>query len=200
MLEAIYYGCVVLLEVPSGYLSDLVGRRVTLIASSLTALCSYLVFFFANDFFLLMIAQGLLAAHISFKSGTDSALLFKSLAMRNRESEIGDELARAQRFGLFATAIAALFGGLIGGYNLALPYVLSAIAALAALLLSIKFVEPYKSKGSLAKPVFDQVGEIIVASEKTSIVLVVFIWHRHFYFSACSIRVFSALYQITIFK
>ena len=161
MLEAIYYVCVVLLEVPSGYLSDLLGRRVTLVASSLCALCSYLVFFMADGFFLFMIAQALLAAHISFKSGTDSALLFESLAMRNRESEIGNELARAQRFGLFATAIAALIGGLIGGYSLALPYALSAIAAVATVVLSIKFSEPVKSKDSVAKPVFDQLVEIV---------------------------------------
>ena len=170
MLEAIYYTCVVLLEVPSGYLSDLLGRRVTLIASSLSALCSYLVFFIADDFFLLMIAQSLLAAHISFKSGTDSSLLFESLVMCRRESEIGDELARAQRFGLFATAIAALLGGIIGGYHLALPYALSAMAAVAALVLSLKFIEPSKPEDSIARPVTDQFMEIAQYLKKPQLV------------------------------
>ena len=160
LLEAIYYAFVVLLEVPSGYLSDLLGRRIILIISSLTAVGSYLVFFMADEFALLMIAQGLLAAHISFKSGTDSALLFESLVMSNRKPDIGNELARAQRFGLIATAFAAFFGGLIGGYNLSLPYALSAIAAIAALAISIKFTEPSKSQRSLAKPVLDQFAEI----------------------------------------
>lgn len=160
LLEAIYYVLVVLLEVPSGYLSDLLGRRIILIISSLSALGSYLVFLMADEFFLLMIAQGLLAAHISFKSGSDSALLFESLVMSNRKSDIGDELARAQRFGLIATAVAAFSGGLAGGYDLSLPYALSAIAAIAALVVSIKFTEPSKSQQSLTKPVLDQLAEI----------------------------------------
>ncbi len=160
ILEAVYYAFVVLLEVPSGYLSDLLGRRVTLIASSISALCSYLVFFIAGEFTLLIIAQVLLAAHISFKSGTDSAMLFESLVMRARKADIGDELARAQRFGLIATAIAAFFGGLFGGYNLAYPYALSALAAVAALAVSIKFTEPEKSQHALAKPVLDHFAEI----------------------------------------
>lgn len=160
ILEAFYYACVVILEVPSGYLSDLLGRRVTLIASSISAVCSYLVFFIADQFFLLMIAQGLLAAHISFKSGTDSALLFESLAICKRDSETGDELAKAQRYGLVSMALAALLGGIIGGYDLALPYALSAVAAMATLVLSIKFIEPDKSRDSLARPVFEQIKEI----------------------------------------
>ena len=161
MLEAIYYACVVILEVPSGYVSDLLGRRITLIASSLCALLSYLVFFIADEFFLLIIAQGFLAAHISFKSGTDSALLFESLSVCDRKSDMGDELARAQRLGLFATAIAAFLGGLIGGYNLSLPYALSAVAAVITLVISIRFSEPQKSQHSVAKPVFDQIVEIV---------------------------------------
>ena len=166
MLEAIYYACVVMLEVPSGYLSDFLGRRITLIASSVCALLSYLVFFLADEFVLLMIAQGLLAAHISFKSGTDSALLYESLAACDRESDIGNELARAQRWGLFATAVAAFIGGLVGGYNLSIPYALSAMAAIFTLLISIKFIEPLKSQQSVAKPIFDQAREIAVNLKK----------------------------------
>ena len=166
MLEAIYYAGVVLLEVPSGYMSDYFGRRITLIASSACAVCSYLVFFLADEFVLLMIAQGLLAAHISFKSGTDSALLYESLTICERKSDIGNELAQAQRFGLFASAIAAFFGGLIGGYSLSIPYALSAIAAIFTLVISIKFSEPLKSQNSVAKPVFDQASEIIANIKK----------------------------------
>lgn len=161
ILEATYYAFVVLLEMPSGYLSDLLGRRITLIASSFCALCSYLVFFVADGFVLLMVAQVLLAAHISFKSGTDSALIFESLVIQNRKADAGIELARAQRFGLIATAVAALLGGLAGGFSLGLPYALSALAAIAALIVSINFTEPLKSQHALAKPVFEQFAEIL---------------------------------------
>ena len=166
LLEAIYYIFVVILEVPSGYVSDLYGRRITLITSSSCAVLSYLLFFIADNFLLLVFAQGLLAAHISFKSGTDSSLLFESLDRVSRQSELTEQLAKAQRFGLLATSLAALIGGFFGGFNLALPYTLSAMGALMALFLSLKFIEPVKSKQSKAQPVLDQFKEIRVNLKK----------------------------------
>ncbi len=167
VLEAIYYICVVLLEVPSGYLSDLLGRRITLIASSVCALFSYIVFVVADNFFFLAIAQGLLAAHISFKSGTDSSLLYESLVESNRHDEIGNQLAKAQRLGLLAMAFAALTGGLVGGFNLAFPYALSACCAIITVILSLKFFEPTKSKK--AHSVISQISEIAAYLKKPNL-------------------------------
>ena len=95
MLEAAYYACVVIMEVPSGYLSDRMGRRITLVISSICALLCYLIFTIAEGFALLVVAQGFLAAHISFKSGTDSSLLFESLNQTSRESEMGTQMAKS---------------------------------------------------------------------------------------------------------
>ena len=46
LLEAIYYIAVVITEVPSGYLSDLVGRRRTLLLSCLAILAAYVCFLY----------------------------------------------------------------------------------------------------------------------------------------------------------
>ena len=116
----------------------------------------------ADGFWLLIIAQCLLAAHVAFKSGTDSSLLYESLAESGRESEIGNELARAQRFGLTAMAIAALTGGLAGGFNLAIPYAMSAIGAVAAIILSIKLIEPLRDNKPRANPISIQAEKIIL--------------------------------------
>ena len=43
-LEAIYYVAVVVLEVPSGFFSDVVGRKPTLLLSSLSFFAAYLLF------------------------------------------------------------------------------------------------------------------------------------------------------------
>ena len=169
LLEAVYYICVVILEVPSGYLSDWLGRRVTLIVSSVCALLCYVMFTMADGLGLLLLAQALLAAHISFKSGTDSALLYESLNQTDRDAEIGNQLARAQRYGLLATSLAALIGGFIGGFKLGLPYVLSAIAAVLTLFLSFKFIEPVKSSESRADPVYQQFLEIISYLKKPTL-------------------------------
>jgi MFS family permease len=70
-LEAIYYAAVVGLEVPSGYLSDTVGRRATLLISTSALAASYLLFFIGpgldgRAFEVFIAAQIFLAAGISF--------------------------------------------------------------------------------------------------------------------------------------
>lgn len=49
-LEAIYYAAVVILEVPSGYVSDAYGRRRTLLISSILLVGAYLTFFASDGF------------------------------------------------------------------------------------------------------------------------------------------------------
>jgi MFS family permease len=73
-LESLYYLGVVLLEVPSGYFSDRLGRRPTLVIAALCWCASYLLFAAAGSFASLAVAQLLLAAGWAFNSGTDSSI------------------------------------------------------------------------------------------------------------------------------
>ena len=91
LLEAVYYISVVALEVPSGWASDRFGRRPTLILSSLAMLASYLLFFlFPGVWWVWAIAQVLLAAGLALASGTDTSLLYDTLAAMGREEEYGE--------------------------------------------------------------------------------------------------------------
>src|SRR6056297_3078966 len=59
-LEAIYYLGVVLLEVPSGYFSDRIGRKPTLLIANSALALAYLVFFLGDSFAVFALAQVLL--------------------------------------------------------------------------------------------------------------------------------------------
>jgi len=97
LLESVYYIAVVLTEVPSGYLSDVLGRRLTLLVSAVTVIASYIFFLTSNQFFGLAVGQCLLAVGSACRSGTDTALHYESLASAGRESEYGDREALAGR-------------------------------------------------------------------------------------------------------
>ena len=56
-LEAVYYAAVVLLEVPSGYFSDAIGRKPTLVIASLGLLAAYALFFVGGSFAVFAAAQ-----------------------------------------------------------------------------------------------------------------------------------------------
>jgi len=141
-LEAIYYAVVVLLEVPSGYFSDVVGRRVTLLISSAALIGAYVLFVIDSSFAVFVAAQVLLAMGISFNSGTDTSFHYDSLASLNREEEFAAREAVVARNGLLSSALAALVGGCAGAIGLHYAYVVSAVAGIGTFVVVLMFVEP----------------------------------------------------------
>ena len=141
-LEAIYYATVVLLEVPSGYFSDTVGRKRTLILSSAALIAAYALFFLGSTFAFFAVAQVFLAAGLAFNSGTDTALHFDSLSAIGLASEYGAREARAHQVALLGRSLAALLGGLAAMGGLRLAYGLSLLAAVGMLLVVMAMVEP----------------------------------------------------------
>jgi len=146
LLEAIYYAGVVALEVPSGYLSDRVGRRVTLMAGMSTWIVACTLFATLASFPAFAAAQLLLAAGMAFNSGTDSSMLYDSLEALNRQDEFADREAQAQALGYAALAASALVGGILSGFDLRYAYVLSSFGALGALLCATGFAEPSRRR------------------------------------------------------
>ena len=146
LLEAIYYAVVVLLEVPSGYFSDVVGRKVTLLISCAALIGAYVLFVIDSSFAVFVAAQVLLAMGISFNSGTDTSFHYDSLASLNREDEYASREAVVARNGLLSSALAALVGGCAGAIGLRYAYVASAIAAIGTFVLVSTFVEPRSHK------------------------------------------------------
>lgn len=141
-LEAVYYLGVVALEVPSGYLSDRLGRRPTLILSALCLLLSYALFFFDRGFNSWAAAQLLLAAGLSFASGTDTSLHYDTLEQLGQQDQYEAQSAQLGRLGAWSMAAGALIGGALACFELSWAYGLSAGLALICLWCCIGFVEP----------------------------------------------------------
>ncbi len=146
LLESVYYAAVVGLEVPSGWFSDRVGRRRTLVLSGLGwgmgAATLALAGLLDGGLAMFAVGQGLLAGGRAFASGTDSSLLYETLAALDRGDELRARLARAAGIGFGTLAVASLVGGGLGAIDLRLPYLLSAVAGLVAAAAAFSCVEP----------------------------------------------------------
>ena len=141
-LEAIYYAAVVVLEVPSGYFSDAIGRRPTLLISASAIVAACALFFFGSGFLLFAAAQVCLAVGMAFNSGTDTTLHYDSLAELGKENEYAEREARAARNGFIAAAIAALLGGAVAVFQLRFAYGLSLVGGLITLGIVVAYIEP----------------------------------------------------------
>lgn len=162
-LEVVYFLSVVAVEVPSGYVSDRIGRRKTLLLACLSLVIAYACFIFAPSFLVLAVGQFFMAAGIASQSGTDTALHYESLLACGRQDEYGDREARADRVSFAANAGAALIGGLLGALNLRWPYVLSMLTALLALLVVLKFSDTVGAAAGAVKKAGDTFAVSFVA-------------------------------------
>jgi len=142
LLESVYFASVVAMEVPSGWFSDMFGRKRTLIAASSFLCSAYILFLVANSFNMFAIAQMLLAAGIAFNSGTDTSFLLESTQALGVEDEYGEREANATRFNFLGTAAAAVLGGLASIPDFRGAYVLSFAGAIGLLAITLRFTEP----------------------------------------------------------
>lgn len=147
-LEAIYYVAVVILEVPSGYLSDILGRRLTLLISAVSAIFAYALFFAGGSFDVFVLAQIGLAASMAFRSGTDTSFHYDLLKCLGREDAYPQREARITRNVFIASAGAALLGGVGSIYALRVAYGFSFLTACVAFVLVLLFAEPDRESSS----------------------------------------------------
>jgi len=142
VIASAYYFGVFALEIPSGYLSDLYGRKPILILSAMFGAISYCVFLFATNLTTLVIGQCFLAGFFSFKSGSDTSLLYDSLLQLNRQEEYAAHEAKAAKYAMLSLAASGLIGGVVGYFSLDVPYMFALVASLISLIICTRFYEP----------------------------------------------------------
>lgn len=143
LLYAVYDVATTMLEVPSGYLSDRVGRRFTLIVSSVAGCAGCLLLASAEGFAGFALGQVLLGAGMAFASGTDTALLYESLEASGRADEVEAQEVRAWRFAFSGLAASAVSGGAMAWFGMSLPFLATAAALAGAVLIALAFTEPH---------------------------------------------------------
>lgn len=112
LLQAVFSVGLLILEVPSGYVSDLLGRRKTLIFAGVFWAIGYSVFPFADDFWTLAIGEVLMAVAVSLASGTDIAVIYDSM------NALGTSKAPIKVVGrnIFYQQLGETAAGLLGGW------------------------------------------------------------------------------------
>lgn len=147
ILYSVYDIATTVLEVPSGYFSDRIGRRFTLLLSTVCYVLGCLALATGGSFLIFALGQSLIGAGAAFKSGTDSALLFETLEGEGRADEIEAQEVRVWRFSLAGFALSALLGGGMSLWSGALPFYATAASYAIATLLVLRMVEPPHAAG-----------------------------------------------------
>jgi len=146
ILKAINSVSIIALEIPSGYMADVLGRKKTLVLGSILGFIGFLAYPISFGFWGFVVAELFLGAGVSFISGSDSAILYDSLQIDRRENEYVKLEGRTISVGNFAEAIGGIIGGFLAAISLRYPAVLQAVIAFIAIPASLTLLEPDNRK------------------------------------------------------
>jgi len=111
-LQVIFGLTVAILEIPSGYLSDMWGRKKVLLLGSFFVGLGFTSMYFADTYIRFVFVQILLGIAISMISGSDISILYDSLLkLGGQRKEKMKAVANNQMAMVGSEALAALLGG-----------------------------------------------------------------------------------------
>ena len=151
VLKSVYSVAAVTLEIPSGYLADVWGRKRCLLWGSVLFFLGYLLYSFTGAFAAFLCAELLLGVGQTMVNGADSALLYDTAAHHQAEPHYLRYEGRLTMIGNFAEAIAGVFGGLLAAYSLRFPFYGQAIVAFIGIPAALAIRE-YNHSGAVRNP------------------------------------------------
>ncbi len=142
LLKAIYSVAIVVMEIPSGWMADVWGRKKTLLLGSILGSLGFLSYSFSYGFWAFAAAEIILGVGQSFISGADSAMLYDSLKSEEQSRKYLREEGRISSFGNFAEAIAGIVGGFLAAISLRAPFYAQFVVAAIAIPAAATLLDP----------------------------------------------------------
>ncbi len=152
VMEAFFSVAVVVLEVPSGAVGDLLGRRSSLFLAGIFMALGAVAYITGTRIWQFMLGEALFACGMSLKSGSDTAIVYDSLKTLGKEKTFADIQGKGEAYALGAQIIGSILSGFVYSLNKELPLLISAVlmvgSSVAALYLyEIKTYENEKKPG-----------------------------------------------------
>lgn len=208
--EAVFATTMILMEVPSGWLSDVWTRRKTMILGTLFHIVGFTILWQADSFAMTILSQAVIGVAVSLFSGTNSALLYDSLLEDGRAESFRRLEGLRHGIGLYSVAGASIAGGLLYQWHRDAPIVLVIASSCIALAISFCLREPERQRESVHKhPLADMaatvryalrghaaVGAIILLSSFLFATTKMLMWAQQPYYAALSLP--ESLYGVFI--
>jgi MFS family permease len=157
-LKAVYSVAIVALEIPSGYLADILGRKKTLIIGTTLGFLGFIIYDFSFGFWSFLAAELTLGFGQSLVSGADSAMLYDSLKAFGKKDKYLKYEGRMVSIGNFAEAIAGILGGVLAEISLRTPFYGQTAVAFIGVPAAILLIEPVRHQKISRMRFMDIVG------------------------------------------
>lgn len=148
LAEAVFHLAPITLELPSGSLADVFGRKWSLAISSLCVALSAFLMLIADSFWMVLPAMYLSGASFAFRSGSAQAFLYDSLAERGGANTFAKLLGRVLSASYVLLAVTTWTGAVLADINFAWPFAATVAVGLAGVWLAVGLREPERERSA----------------------------------------------------
>lgn len=141
LIATVFKFAVAILEVPTGTVADHFGYKKSMLLGFLIMGLTLTFYPIGSGFIYFMLAEVMFAVGIAFVSGADTALLYESLKVANREKDYAEVLGKASQYAFFMQIIGSIASVFLYKIYFGLPYILSGVLILLGALVVLSFVE-----------------------------------------------------------
>jgi MFS family permease len=154
-IQAAYALSILVLEIPSGYLADVIGRKKTLILGAFFLPVGIAVYAFTHTFLSFILAEFIIALANSMRSGCDSAFIYDTLVQLKEESEYKKFEGKSFYYTRIGTALSSIAGGFAALISLHVPFYINIATSSMMLPLALSLIEPHRDKLEAKNPLRD---------------------------------------------
>ena len=162
LLKTILSLSVLILEVPSGYLADLWGRKACLVVGSGVWIVSWLIYCTGSSFLEFAIAEILAGVTGSLISGANTALGYDTLLQLGREQYYQVWEGRLVAIAGISEAVCGIIGAAIASINLVYPFYLQTVCLIIYFGLALTLIEPEYHQSIVETQKLDRLKNIII--------------------------------------
>ncbi len=166
IVESIFHVTSLTMEIPTGILADLLGRRLSRLLSVILYIAYLALLFFATDLFMVSIAFALCGLSYTLESGAGDALIYDSLIETKEESKYPRINSIKEIIYQSSSLLALLIGGYLASINYDWVFIGSMFFGFAALIFVYKMKDPILETDNAHKPFLVRVKEQYVNSIK----------------------------------
>jgi len=149
VIMGVFALAILLLEIPSGIIADLLGKKKTLIISRSLYVVEIILIAFCNGFWIFLIAKIISGVGVSMSSGTGESLIFDSLKKMKKEKDYKKVSGRLSTISNLVSAVIFITGGFLFAVSPKLPAIASIPLVAFGVFLTFFLTEPYKPSKKL---------------------------------------------------
>lgn len=178
LVEGIFHITSFFMEIPTGVVADIWGRKVSRICGRMVSLLSSMIMLFSNNFLWFTIAFIILAISYNLESGAGDALVYDSLKELDEDKKYMKISGLNELMMQVASTGGLIIGGYLSKYNYKYAYIAAIIIGLINFIHCFSFTEPkieMETKDKSLKTIKDQIVEsykIIVSAKSIGFLLI----------------------------